>query len=127
MVEIHQAKADGLLSRDKNFVAIQTAWKTEYQDATGTPQVSPLAVSSTPIAIVVPTGAIKLSLYTHEVNVRFGDNAFLDAAAALKGYALAVDGLPVVLPVCAGETVYVMRDGAVDAVLYFHFEMLRVD
>jgi len=93
------------------------------QDATGTPQDSPLTVSSTPLALVKPAGAEWLVLRPVGADCRFGDNAVLDGTAN-EGYAVVLDGLEARIPVRNSGNIWVLRDAAVDVGLGFYYEVL---
>lgn len=104
------------MSRDGNRIAINNANNITALDGTATPKKSPLTVSSTPIPITPPLGALRVVLKPLTADCRVTDDATAaDHWFTIKaGDTLSVD--------CANETpFYVMRDATTDATLYFLF------
>jgi hypothetical protein len=111
------------LPRDANKFPIQSAQSLVFQDANGTPVVSPkTGVDTTPFAFTVPTGAVSMIFRGTEA-LRYGDNSFLDGTAVLKGYKKAGANGDVTYP-CANVTTIYIRAESVTAVVDFFFEKL---
>lgn len=117
------AKSGGTLPIDGNHKPIQVASQIITQDGTGTPQESPLTVSSVVLELVIPTNADVLYIRAAVADIRYGDNATLDGTAD-DGYGLIPAGTALRIPCADGTSVHVLRDAAVDATAYFHFETL---
>ena len=80
------------------------------QDAAGTPVLSPKALTVTPQPLLAPPGAGALAI-SADCAIRYGMNAFLDAAAAAKGYKkAAADAGDIVIPCRGNETIYVRAE-----------------
>lgn len=106
---------NGALPRDGNHIAIQAGQKFVTQDVTGTPQTSPIAYSTTIIAIVVPDNAIKMTLIP-STDLRVSDLATFTTA----NYDLLKANIKETIDVAGMQTIYVVRDSA-DGNLFFKF------
>lgn len=118
-----EAQGGGALPRDANKASIPVASQIDMQDATGTPQVSPLTVADTALEVVIPTNAILCTLSPAGADLRFGDNATLDGTSG-NGYFLLPDGEDKTIPVADGNSFWVVRDAGVSVTLSFFFEIL---
>lgn len=105
------------LSRDNNHIAINSGNAFQAQDATATPKKSPLTVSSTPIPIVPPAGAIKMVAYALTNPVRISD----EATVADHYFTLQTATQPQTFDISNEQTFYLLRDGGADGVLHFYF------
>lgn len=96
---------------------------TVYQDATGTPVVSPkTSLGTTPVALAIPTGARTLWL-TPLATIRYGSNATLDGTAN-EGYDIVFAGTTSPpIPVVDGTAIYIRIDASSGTTsCYFHFD-----
>jgi len=101
------------LPTDSRGAAIQAGNYFQTQDATGTPQTSPLSYSSSPITIVVPQGAILVSfLPTTDMLVSELSN--------LAQYDLIKANTKEVINCAQMANIYIQRSSA-DGSLYFKF------
>jgi hypothetical protein len=87
------------------------------QDASGTPKTSPLTVSSSEVALSVPTNAAELVIVHTSQALR------ISGITGMARYVvLPIDGGHV-LQVASGGTIYLKRD-SVDCVVQFYFRTL---
>lgn len=104
------------LPRDDDEVAIQVSSRFVTSDISGTPKNSPLAVSSSELALKVPENAVVL---------------WLNPSAAMRvkditsgtAYFVAAANVWVPVPVAGMTNVYVIRDSG-DLTLQFYFEVV---
>jgi len=100
---------DNVVQVSKNFLT---------QDATATPQTSPLTVSSTEIDIVVPNKAV-------EMIIVFTDQPFrISEVTGMARYFVLPAGYSHTLQVAAATHVYLKRDTSSDATVQFYFRSL---
>ena len=113
------------LGRDSNGEAIQFGGGIVTQDATGTPQVSPLTVSSSVKTIVPPAGAIRFSVFPTLADLRIGDNTTLDGSAAGKGYVFVDQDTWAHFDCANGNNIYALRNASTDVGMHFYFTVLE--
>ena len=114
------------LPQDANGHDIQAPSKWVAQDATGTPNKSPLTVSSTEIDIIVPEDAVTMVLSPVGADLRV---AVADGGTAAAPYRVIKDGTTVPIPVAnvsgtGAAGVFLLRDASTNVTLHFHFEMI---
>lgn len=113
----------GSMAKDTRLVSIQEGSWTKFQDATGTPQVSPLATTTALKTILVPTGAVKCVIHptfaTTTDWLLVGLGSALDATAG-NGYARVFHGGSIELP-CAGKDNIYWKSSASNATVDFFF------
>lgn len=110
----------GSLPRDDNKIAIQAGGTFVTQDATGTPQESPLTVSSTNITISIPAKAVEMVIRT-DVTLRVsdqtdpvgGDQHYVQGASTTEIYQVA-----------RMDNLYLVREGGSDATVQFRFNLV---
>lgn len=112
----------GGLSTDGDNHPIPVGNSIVTQDATGTPKVSPLALTVTVVALTVPANAIGIDLTAESDDICYGDNTTLDATspAAAQGCGLLYEGSNKIIPL-AGTTTFYIRARNDNALLFFHF------
>jgi len=97
---------------------VQVSKNFSTQDATATPQTSPLTVSSTEIDLVVPNKAAELIIV-------FTDQAFrISEVTGMARYFVLPAGYSHTLQVAGATHVYLKRDGTSDATVQFYFREL---
>lgn len=111
------------LPRDANKYPLQQASALLFQDATGTPIVSPkTSVGTTAQAFVVPAGGVNM-VFRGTAALRYGKTSTLDGSAG-NGYRKASANSDVVYPCSNVTTLYIRAEsGTVD--VDFHFELLE--
>lgn len=103
----------GNLPREGSHTPIQVPNYFQTNDATGTPQTSPLSYSNSVIPIVVPQGAVQLSvLPTTDLRVSEVSNA--------AQYDLVKANTKELIACAEMSTIYIVRDAS-DGSLYFKF------
>lgn len=117
------AKTFGSLARDDNRVPIMTGDGFQTQDATGTPQTSPLTVpaqSSSITTITIPTSAAEMVMVS-DVNLRISEESTVaDRYFVLPAaYVLAVS-------VANRDVIYLAGDSA-EATVSFYFVLVDND
>ena len=106
----------GSLPRDRNGIAIQVGFSFSTSDATGTPQVSPLAFSTAVITIVVPDTAVEM-VCMPTTDMRISELVGMAQYDVIKANIKEVIG-------CAKQqNIYIKRDSA-DGSLNFRFTLL---
>lgn len=103
----------GPLAWESTGAQMQTATKFATQDATGTPQTSPLAYSSSVITLVVPDDAVQL-VVAPTTDLRVSE----ESSAAR--YDVVTGGAKEAFPVALMQNVYIRRDTA-DGTVRFRF------
>lgn len=103
----------GQLPRDSGGDVIPSATKFVTQDATGSPQISPLAYSSSVITLVVPDDALQLIL-APTTDLRVSEDV------AMGRYDVVTAGSKEAFAVALMQNVYIKRD-AVDGTVRFRF------
>lgn len=76
------------------------------QDAKSPPHVSPMSLGTTPVQIIVPSGAVVMVAKGDGI-FWFGDNATLDGSGTGKGYKVAAADKDTFIPVTDQSTLYV--------------------
>ena len=109
---------NAFLSQDAQGEVVQVAAGFQTQDATGTPQTSPLTVSNTVITIAVPDGAAELIIVYTDQAIRVSE------IVGMTRYFVLNAGSAVVIPVANTDSVYLVRDSA-DATVQFFFNLLE--
>ena len=118
-----QAKKGGSMPVDSMSRSIQNASNAIFQDATGTPNVSPFTTTDASVTTFVTPANCDMMLVTATVaDVRYGTAAVLDGTAD-EGYDIILAGTSKPIP-CSSGNITMMRDAAVDAVIYFRYEEL---
>lgn len=107
------------LSKDAKGTAVPVAAGFLTQDATGTPQTSPLAVSNSVITIAVPDGAAELVIVHADEAIRVSEIVTVARYFVLPG------GFSAVVPVADTDSVYLLRDGSSDSTVQFFFSLLE--
>lgn len=111
-----EARPFGKLFQDRGGNPIQTGNSFQTADATGTPQNSPLAYSSSVITIAVPDSAIEIIL-NPTTALRVSE------VVGMGTYDIIAANTKEVLP-CAGmASVYIKRDAA-DGTVNFRFSLV---
>lgn len=90
----------GSYAQSPNHQTIAESNYPYYEDATGTPNQSPLAITTTPIALLVPNGAVKL-IITGSVAFRVSDQAALNTT---KPYYVQPASTPLEIPCVTPNT-----------------------
>lgn len=112
----------GSMVKDANNSVVPLATGVVFQDATGSPVISPqAAVPTTAVALNVPANAVALVI-KGAAAIRVGTNATLDGTAG-KGYRTAGANVELRLP-CAGVSAIYVRAETGTAAVDFHFETL---
>jgi hypothetical protein len=112
------AKDYNFFKRDDNRVTIPTGTGFETQDATGTPQKSPLTVSSSVITIAIPTDAAEMVVSVDQ-DCRLSE----EATAADRYYVIKANTAEVIG--CSNiDTLYLLRNAATDVALNFRFVLV---
>lgn len=112
-LRIRSATEFNNLSRDGSREPIQVANTFQTADATASPQVSPLAYSNSPIAIVVPVGAIQISMLpTSDMEI--------SELSAMTNYDLIKANTKELISCAQMSTIYIQRLSG-DGSLYFKF------
>lgn len=109
----------GNLIHDENGNVIQKAAGFTTEDGAGTPEQSPVDVSSSEVELEVPD-------YAAEIQISTDQSIWIDNVTGVgssQGYKL-VGGLDIVLPVEPGDSVFLIRDSA-DAKVSFIFKNLK--
>lgn len=120
------ARSSGQLPRDGDANPIQVANRLVFQDATATPVVSPktsISTAGSGQAFVPPAGAVNM-IFRASAACRYGDNSYLDAAGAGKGYMTAAADTDTVIPCVNGSTIYICAASGTITVT-FCFEVLN--
>jgi len=115
---------------DGNLNAIQVGDRIVTQDAASTPKVSPYTVgASTATGFTIPNdrtnGFGTAFVFKADADLRYGLNSTLDGAAADQGYMKADANVDTVVPCATGDMIYLLKDTAGTATVYFFFETLR--
>jgi hypothetical protein len=110
------AKTFGNTAKDASRIALPIAKAFVTQDITGTPKTSPLTVSTAVIPITLPTNCTQVMLYTPTNDVRISD------IVGMSTYFVCVHGVPFLIDVAGMDTIYLVRDGASDAVTSLMFK-----
>lgn len=113
------AKAFGNTAKDASRIAIQAGKSFVTKDVTGTPKTSPLTVSSSVITIAIPTNAYQMQLYAISADVRISEES-----TAAANYFVLKATVNMTIDVANMDTLYLLRDAAVDATLYFLFKTI---
>lgn len=111
------AKSYSNLKRDASNEPLMTGTTLLFQDATGTPQTSPLSVpdqSSSVTTITIPTNAAEMEILSN-VALRVGS-----LAALTSNYYVVPANTPKVFMVSGTDTIYIAGDSAT-ATVQFHF------
>jgi hypothetical protein len=110
----------GALPVDPRGNSIPVGGRIGTQDATGTPKVSPLALTVTVVALAVPSNAIGIDITAESDDVCYGDNTTLDATspATDQGASLLYEGSNKIKP-CGGMTSFYVRARNDNALLFF--------
>lgn len=107
------AKNYGFFKTDDNYKVIHTATGFTTQDATGTPQTSPLAFSSSEITIEIPTNAAEIVLFpTQDLRV--------SEVTGMARYDVVAKDTKEVFAVANLDQIYIKRDST-DGNLRFRF------
>lgn len=114
-------KKDVRLPYDKDGRSIQVAATMQEHDASDSINISPKTISAI-LNLKVPDLALVLVVKSDKA-FRYGSNASLDAAAAGKGFKLAVADKDVRIPCATADTISVLAD-AFPAVFDFFFEVI---
>lgn len=117
-------KGAGSLPLDPNHKPIQVTYNHTQQDASSTPKVSPLTVSTVVLELVPPGDAIQLIIRATVADIRHGDNNTLDGTAA-DGYTVIPAGTAKEIDCADGASIFVLRDAGTDATANFEFKRLR--
>ncbi len=106
------------LPRDGSQAAIPVGRREQFKDATGTPQESPLAISTAWTTLLVPEGAA-------EIQMESADTIFRVAAdsAGAEGYYLVPIGSKEIVSCAYMTAVYVYGQAA--GTLSFKFRMVK--
>jgi hypothetical protein len=112
----------GALTQDTNRRSAQFYGDSANADATATPQLSPLTVSTSVLELKIPENATQVRLTASGADCRYGDNSTLDGTAG-NGYSLLADGKTITLPCADQSSIHVLRDAAVDVTLSFGFDL----
>lgn len=115
------AQQNVYLPLDKNGRAMQVASGFQTKDGTGTPQTSPLTVSTTEIELVVPDGAAELVITVTDNDLAVAEATGLIAAGQ---YVLIPGNTGEVIQVARGDSIFLKRAGASDCAVNFMFRML---
>ena len=107
------AKDYDTLARDDNRVPIMTGSGFETQDATGTPQTSPLSYSSSVITIAIPENAAEVVLLPSTA-LRVSD------IVGMTRYFTIPADTALALGISKMDNLYIVRDSA-DGTLNFYF------
>lgn len=110
---------NSFLPQDAMGEVVQVAAGFQTNDATGTPQVSPLTVSSSEIDIAVPDGAAELVIVYTDISLRISE------VTGMAQYFVLPAGFSMVVPVANTDHVYLLRDGSSDATVQFFFNLLE--
>ena len=110
----------GALAIDPRGTPIQVGGRISTQDATGTPKVSPLALTTGVTTLTVPTNAIGIDLTAESDDICYGDNSTLDASSPADGAgcSLLYEGSNKIKP-CGAMTSFYVRARNDNAVLFF--------
>ena len=90
-----------------------------YQDASDTPKKSPLAVSSSEIAIKVPDDAIAFVYQARDADMKIASISGFGS-----GYVVILSGNGDTDECADGGYIYVKRDASVDVELHFYFKTI---
>lgn len=112
----HDALLSSAIVRDVNRIAVQAGGSILTQDATPSPYSSPLAVSSTILALTVPPNAIELIL-NPTATLRISEDS------TMTHYDLVYGSTKEAIPCAKMDTIYIKRD-AVDLTLNFRFTLI---
>lgn len=111
--------APKLLPLDANQYPVQTGGGFCSHDGTATPVESPLTVSTTVIPLVVPTNAAELIIVNTSNDLRVSEEA------TCADYYFVVPGSTGQPLSCMKmSNIYLLRDGASDAVVQFYFKTI---
>jgi len=110
---------NAFLPQDAKGEVVQVPAGFLTQDATGTPQTSPLTVSNTKITIAVPDGVAELIIVHTDQAIRVSE------LSAMTRYFMMPANYSVVVPVADTDFVYLIRDGSSDATVQFFFNVLE--
>lgn len=113
--------ATGELPRSIGGQPLQDAQSSKFQDATATPQISPLTSVTTVKTIVPPSYAITCTLTAVGANMRVGDNSTLSGSGDGHGYYFVSDGQPFDYKCADGANIYAMADSGTITTLSFCF------
>ena len=113
------AKTYGYMQSDATQNKLHTATAFSTQDDTGTPQASPLTVSSSEIDIVVPENAAELVIVNTDQDLRVSE-----VTGMARYFVLPVDQ-SLVLQVSNTDNVYLKRDGSSDCTVQFYFRLIN--
>ncbi len=112
-----------VMPQDGNGDPIPVASKLQFQDATGTPKISPQAsVDTTGITLTVPSGALVCVLRGDDA-IKYGSSATLTGSGTGNGYMVASGDTDVRYP-CANVTSIQVAAVASTTTVWFMFEML---
>jgi len=116
------ARLSKTLPRDENNNVIQVAGKQVYEDGTGTPQVSPLSLTTTSLFTIVPPSGALVCTFKCAAAFRHGTGN-VDGTASDGYFAVAANTSTRVS--CADLTSIIVRNEATGTNnLFFTFEMM---
>jgi len=109
---------------DEDLQVIDAVHDYDFQDGTGTAQVSPLTVSSTIKTIVIPTDAVYVVFMAIGADARLGRTSSALDGTDGEGYDLLLNGQRDVYDCSDGNSIMALRDDLTDLKLYYRFGML---
>ena len=116
------AKTDALylqhLVRDDNNQIVQIGSEFVTQDVTGTPQTSPLTVSSATITIVVPDRAVEFIVNPTLADMRISDQS------DMTPYDVIGNATKESIPCARMQNIYLLRDASTNVTLNFRFTLI---
>lgn len=105
----------GNIIRDGSRTPIQVAGSFQTNDSTGTPQTSPLTVSTSVVTLVVPDNAIQVSFLPLSADMRVSE------LVGMGQYDVVRQNTKEVISCAKMQNIYVKRDAAADVSLNFKF------
>lgn len=124
MAQTYLKSFTGAVPKDGNGTPINDAQTASFQDATATPQISPIATVTTVKTIVVPSFAIKFVVRPRGANMRIGNNATLTGSGDGHGYFFVYDGESFEYPCADGGNIYFASDSGTITAVDFMFSGL---
>lgn len=114
----------GQLPRDSSSMLVQAPTLIQFQDAAGTPVISPkTSLGTTPQLFTVPAGAVTF-IFQCSAAGRYGDNSTLDGSGTGKGYKVANASTDCRVG-CAGMTSIWVRAESGTITCDFMFEVIQ--
>lgn len=109
----------GGVATDNNNNPLQAAGSFVTTDATPTtPIVSPVAISSTVVALTIPDNAVEVILMPSLADLRISE------LPGMASYDIVRQNTKESIPVAKVQTLYIKRDATVDVSLLFRFTII---